>query len=75
MKVLRVITRVWKRFAHALGRIQTAVVLSLVYFLVVPPFALIRLKDPLRRRRLAGPTFWEPMEGVDTTPEEAERRY
>ena len=55
-----VVVRAWERWkviAHAIGTFQARVLLSLFYFLIVPPFALIvKLKDPLalRRRNRAG---------------------
>jgi len=75
LKVVESVVRWWKAFAHGLGRFQTVLILSLVYFLVVPPFSLIRFWDPLRRRHGDGRSWWEPMEPVDTTPEEAARRF
>ena len=48
--VLKTIYRGWMAFARALGRINTVLVLTLIYFLVVPVFSLLRFKDPLKLR-------------------------
>ena len=44
--------RVWMRFANVLGWINTRIILSLIFFLVVLPTGLImRLsRDPMRRK-------------------------
>lgn len=52
-KVFRNIWEGWKKFAHAFGRVQTAIILTLFYFLIlVPAGALFRLFgwDPLLSR-------------------------
>ena len=50
----------WKVIAHIIGNFQARVLLSLFYFLIVPPFALIVKvrKDPLRLRLIASPSGW-----------------
>lgn len=57
------------RFAHLLGRINTRVLLFLVFFLLIVPFGLIlRLagSDPLGRRwRPHWKSYREPAEKVE----------
>ena len=50
----------WKAIAHVIGNFQARVVLTVFYFVVVPPFALVlkMWKDPLGLRPPAGPSFW-----------------
>ena len=59
----------WKRLAHVIGNFQARVLLTVFYFVIVPPFALVLrlLKDPLALRgpRMAE-TFW-----IERTPERA----
>ena len=74
-RLLQSIWRGWKAFAHFLGRIQTTVVLTLLYLVLLPVFSLVRLRDPLRRRLGEGDSYWEPMEEVDASVEEAGRRF
>ena len=55
--------RAWRRWtviAHVIGNFQARVLLSLFYFVIVPPFALIvkLAKDPLRLRLIAAPSGW-----------------
>ncbi|MEW6051808.1 MAG: SxtJ family membrane protein [Candidatus Zixiibacteriota bacterium] len=62
----------WKRLAHRIGRFQTGVILTLVYFLVISPWGiLMRLFgwDPLETRQsyLRKPTNWKPM--TDSEPD------
>ena len=74
-RVLEAIVRGWKAFAHRLGRIQTWIILSLLYFLVVPLFSLIRIRDPLGYTLGEPDSWWEEMEPVDEKMEEAGRRF
>ena len=50
----------WKAIAHVIGNFQARLLLTVFYFVVVPPFALIvkALKDPLRLRPSGGESFW-----------------
>jgi hypothetical protein len=56
----------WEELGHWLRRINTFVLLAVVYFLVCVPLGwlLRRLgKDPLTKKRLsAATTYWEPKE-------------
>lgn len=42
----------WKRIAHKIGRFQTLVILTIVYFIIISPFGLIG--------RMFG---WDPLDG------------
>ncbi|HEX7955530.1 MAG TPA: SxtJ family membrane protein [Pyrinomonadaceae bacterium] len=51
----------WMRFAVALGHVNSRVLLTLVYYLVVTPYGIVsRLvrRDPLRRRGEAAESYW-----------------
>ena len=55
--------RAWQRWtviAHIIGNFHARVLLSLFYFVIVPPFALIvkLAKDPLQLRLAAGTSGW-----------------
>lgn len=56
----------WMAVAGALGSVMTAVLLTLLYFLFLPFFAWIRLRDPLRARLRRDGSYWE-----DPSPHEA----
>ena len=47
----------WKRFAHRAAEIQSLVILSALYWIVVVPIGLLR-----RRKRGGGPPRWEVRE-------------
>jgi hypothetical protein len=51
----------WKRFAERLGVFQSRLLLVVLYFVVVAPFALLVKagKDPLRIKRV-GDSNWIP---------------
>ena len=60
----------WKRFANRMGRIQTFILMTIVYFLVVPIFSLVRFSDPLKLKlKKKSATYWEPKKPVDTSLE------
>jgi hypothetical protein len=50
----------WEVIAHAIGNFQARFLLSLLYFVLVPPFGLlVRLfMDPLQLRWRARESFW-----------------
>lgn len=51
----------WMRFAVLLGHVNSRVLLTLVYYLVVTPYGVItRLvgRDPLRRRGTKSESYW-----------------
>jgi hypothetical protein len=54
--VLAPVERGWMRFAEVVGRVNTRIILTLVYALVFTPIGLVRraLRDPLDRRMRDG---------------------
>lgn len=50
----------WKVIAHAVGNFQSRVLLTIFYFLVIPPFALVvkLLKDPLQLHSVGHSSYW-----------------
>ena len=67
----------WKTIAHAIGNVQARVLLSVFYFVVVPPFALIvkLFQDPLGLRPPAEATFWRERPTSEATPRAGGRQY
>lgn len=55
---IKKIWQAWKRFAHKLGVAQTYVLVTIFYWLIVPFFSLIRLRNPLRLRLMNDNSFW-----------------
>ena len=66
----------WRRVAEVIGRAQTYVLLSLFYFVVAMPFALItRLcTDPLQLRVAPGRSGWRPGRRVEPSLENARKQ-
>jgi hypothetical protein len=64
----------WKAIAHAIGNFQARVLLTVFYFSVVPPFALVlrMWKDPLALRPPAGASFWTARD--ESAPDRAASR-
>ena len=53
------------KFAHVLGWMNTKIILTLIYFLVITPLALLfKLigKDPMERKITATETYWKNVE-------------
>jgi hypothetical protein len=66
----------WKVVAHAIGTFQARVLLSVFYFVVVPPFALIvKVKDPLGLRRRGRVGGWIERPVADMSSESARRQF
>lgn len=75
-QALRRIYGPWMRVGAAIGAVMTRVILTVIYFTILVPFTLIRLSDPLRKRR--GPrldTYWEPYRNPEATLERYERPF
>jgi saxitoxin biosynthesis operon SxtJ-like protein len=71
-RALAPVERGWSLLAHALGWINTRILLAIVFFVVLAPIALVMRavgKDPLERRRDRRlSTYWRTRE-----PAEADR--
>jgi hypothetical protein len=60
----------WKRFANRMGRVQTFILMTIIYFLIVPIFSLVRFSDPLKLRLKKNFTsYWETKKEIDTSLE------
>ncbi len=65
-KVLSKAWQAWKRIARKIGKVQTIILLTILYFIFIAPVgAIMRLLgwDPLEThfRRLKGTTNWKPV--------------
>ena len=55
----------WIKVAHFLGKVNTKILLLLIFILIFIPIGLLRRifrKDPLQRQLISGETYWEPYE-------------
>ena len=62
---LRPVFRVWLKVAHFIGRVNTQVILTLLYYLLFTPYGFVmRLfgRDPMQRKLKSTGTYWEPLE-------------
>lgn len=78
MRFLKAIYRAWMKFAHALGLVNTRIILSIVYFLIFTPLALIfRLigKDAMERRFEAVDSYWQKREIKEFRQEDYRRQF
>ena len=73
--LLRLIWARWLVIAHVIGNFQARVLLTVFYFVIVPPFALIVkvAKDPLGMREPRTKSFWTPRPDAD--PASARRQF
>lgn len=70
--------RGWRVFSQLLGRVNTAIFLSIVFFLILTPVGLVfRLfgRDELRRRRPVKGSMWIPYSGRVTDTKHFERMF
>lgn len=75
---MKAIYKAWMRFAHALGWVNTRIILSFVYFLIFTPLALIfRLmgKDPMDRRSEAMDSYWAKRESKEFRQDDYRRQF
>lgn len=72
------VEKVWIRFGNLLAWVNTRIILTLLFALVVTPIgAVARLfRDPLNRRFSDGEgTYWLPKKAGPTRPETYERQF
>lgn len=69
--------RRWKIVAEKIGHFQARVVLAVLYFVVVAPFALgVRFfLDPLRIRKQAAGSNWREFSRQTLTLEDARKQF
>jgi len=75
VKFLKALWEGWKRIAHRIGVVQTAIMMTVFYFLILGPVSLISLllrKDMLHMRPAAGSTY-RPHEKQPDTVERYQR--
>jgi hypothetical protein len=78
MRVLKAIKAVWLRFAAILAKVNTAILLTLIYFLVIMPASLIvRIGrvDLMGRRIGEEPSFWRDPEWPSMDIEDCRRQF
>lgn len=69
---------VWMVFVEALGKVQTTILLSIVYHLTVGPLAIgakASRQDLLDLRSNSEPSYAKSLKGVSSTLEKAQRQF
>lgn len=57
--------RIWLKIAHFIGSVNTQILLTLLYYLVFTPFALVMRmfgRDAMQRKQQAAGTYWQSYE-------------
>jgi hypothetical protein len=65
----------WMTMGGAIGAVMSVVLLTLLFIVFLPVFSLIRLKDPLRMKRGAAGSYWEPHRPHEATLERMARPF
>jgi len=68
----------WMAFAGILGSVNSRIVLSLFFYLVMAPVGFIARRaghDPLERRKERGPSYWRPRISTRQTRESYEKSF
>ena len=77
-KFFSLLWRGWKKFAHVLGAIQTRILLTVSYFVIVAVASLITKlggKDLLDRRMKPAATYYQPHGPVEASLEACRRQF
>jgi hypothetical protein len=78
MGILRRVWAGWKAFAHILGKIQTTILLTLVYCVAIGPISLLgRLlrRDLLALRRSGNASYWVQLPQITSDTERARKQF
>ncbi len=78
MPFLKLLYKYWMKFAKVLGRIQTVILLFLIFFLVIGPITLISFicrKDFLDKRFVDKESYWHHRPSDDPGLESLKRQF
>ena len=68
----------WMRFTHALGYVNSRIILSVIYFLVITPYGLVLRvlrRDTMNRRGASRKSYWIPKSKTRQSREQFERLF
>ena len=77
MLFFRAAWQTWKTRAHDIGQFQSRLLLTVFYFTVFVPFAVLTrlMGDPLRLRKRTRDTDWRAWEARDSSIDAARRQF
>jgi hypothetical protein len=77
MPSFRAAWQIWKARAHDIGQFQSRLLLTVFYFTVFVPFAVLTrlVGDPLRLRTSTRDTDWVAWEARDSSLDAARRQF
>ncbi len=77
MRVVKQLWEGWKRVAEKIVRVQTLILLTLLYVILILPFGFLAslLGDPLGVRRAAGSSLWRSRRTPPADPDTARRQF
>lgn len=65
----------WMLAGTGIGMVTMPLMMTVLFVLLLPPFALIRLKDPLRMKLKKGGSYWERHEPHEATIDRMQRLF
>jgi hypothetical protein len=77
-KVLSLVWRGWKKFAHVLGIVNTKILLTLSYFVIIALVSIISKilrADFIDRRLRPQPSYWHDREQLPVNLESCRRQF
>ena len=76
IRFLKAVYAKWMALAHVMGIFGTFVFMSIIYFIFVPLFSLVRFSDPLKLKwKKDDPSYWLDKTPIDTSIEGMKRLY
>ena len=70
--ILKTLWEYWKKFGKILGKINTTIILSVIYYLIISPIGLIKqLVTPKQRQN----SYWLDIKPIKPTLEESYQQY
>lgn len=76
MNLLRILYRFWMKFARVAGRVNSAIILSLLFILLLGPYALVwKLAHLLVERKRKESSFWLEKKYIPPTSDNLKRPF
>lgn len=76
--ILSPLKKIWVQFGETISRVTNPLILGIIYFFLITPFALVgRLfgRDPLRLKKIASVSYWVHRQPSEISPKSFENQY